>query len=77
MEGGRHAFAWERKPGWYIYAQTQMGKLSQQPMARLEILDPDPPPFPPHRPPGHIPNEAVDLLYVDATGGAVSECQGN
>lgn len=54
-----------------------MGKLSQQPMARLEILDPDPPPFPPHRPPGHIPNEAVDLLYVDATGGAVSECQGN
>lgn len=46
----------------------------QQPRAgwtgRLQTRGPTP--TPPHGPAWHIPGETVDLLHVEATGGAVS-----
>lgn len=40
-----------------------------------KVSDQDPHPRPFSQPGRHVPGETVDLLHVEATGGAVSQCQ--
>jgi hypothetical protein len=53
------------------------GNCVSSPGPGWKLLNPDPPLPLLTGSPGHIPSETVDLLYTEATGGTVSECQGN
>lgn len=67
--------AWERRTGNTLILSDSAGRTkAAQGQGRLEVFRPRAlaPSLPPPPRAQHVPRETVDLLHVEATGGAVS-----